>query len=92
MLIEVGEHVKALYVTHLDEMLCTDNRQTSVVVRPEQVVIVSRWESESLRLVTATHVVHVKATTEALDHIVYYMRDRMCESVDDSRKQFGVTP
>jgi hypothetical protein len=92
MLIEVGEHVKVLNVTRHDETPGSENRQTCVVVRPEQVVIATRWENDSLRLMTATHVVHVKATAEALDRIVYCMRDRMCESVDDSRKQFGVTP
>ena len=92
MLIEVGEHVKVLNVTRHDELPCADNRQTSVIVRPEQVVIVSRWENDSLRLVTATHVVHVKATAEALDYLELLMRDRMCETVDDSTKLMGIAP
>jgi len=92
MLIEVGEHVKVLHVTRHDELLCAENRQTCVIVRPEQVAIVSRWSSDSARLVTATHVVHIRATKEALDYIELLMRKRMCESVDDSTKFRGVAP
>jgi hypothetical protein len=92
MLIEVGEHVKVLHVTRHDELPCVDNRQTRVIMRPEQVVVVSRWENDSLRLVTATHVVHVKATAEALDRIELLMRDVMCESVSGSPDDMGIKP
>jgi hypothetical protein len=95
MLIEVSEHVKVLNVTRHDEMPCVDNRQTSVIVRPGHLVIVSRWENESMRLVTATHTVHVKATAEALDQIMQIVRPRTCNkstSVPKSLGGLGVTP
>jgi hypothetical protein len=95
MLIEVGEHVKVLNVTRHDEMPGIDNRQTSVIVRPGQLALVSRWENDSIRLITATHTVHVKATADALDRIMQIVRPRTCEksvSVPESMGGLGVTP